>query len=175
MPVKIDLEELITDLADNLERILKVNINRSGAWYDDYYNEKRRRIEDKKEQKRIYAQIYHLKRFKYINKKGFTLKGLKKLLIAKGKIKKENEKWDKKWRIVIFDIPEKKKELRNYLRNILIDLGFEKCQNSVWISPYDNFEEIQNIIKRLEIAKFVVLMVVDKISNDLLFKKRFDL
>lgn len=175
MPIKQGFEDLLVDLADSMDRILKANINRSGVWYNDYYDERKRKAKDKKDQRRIYSQIYHLKRFGYVNKKGFTLKGLKKLLIARGKIKQENEKWDKKWRIVIFDIPEKKKELRNYLRNILMRLGFEKCQNSVWISPYDNFEEIQNIIKRLRIAKFVVLIVVDKISNDLLFKKKFDL
>lgn len=175
MPIKNNFENLLIILDDNLERLCRASVNMGGLWYNDYYDEIKEKIRDKKERRKIYAQIYHLKKFGYIDKKGFTARGLKKILNIKNGLKKEYRRWDKKWRIVIFDIPEKKKELRNYFRNKLIEFSFKKMQNSVWISPYDIFEEIQDIIKNCNIEKFVIFMVVDEVSNDLLFKKKFNL
>lgn len=175
MPIKKNFENLLMILADNLERLCKASVNMSGLWYNDYYYEMQEKIRGKKERKKIYAQIYHLKKFGYIDKKGFTQKGLERVFKIKKSIEKECQKWDKKWRIVIFDIPEKKKELRNYFRNKLIELNFKKMQNSVWVNPHDDFKEIQDIIKNCNIEKFVIFMIVDKISNDLLFKKKFNL
>lgn len=36
------------------------------------------------------------------------------------------KKWDKRWSLVIFDIPEKYKVARNVLKNKLDDLGFKQ-------------------------------------------------
>jgi DNA-binding transcriptional regulator PaaX len=44
--------------------------------------------------------------------------------------------WDKKWRIVIFDVREKRKMHRNAIRGLLISLGFKLLNKSVWIFPY---------------------------------------
>ncbi|MCK4744990.1 CRISPR-associated endonuclease Cas2 [Candidatus Parcubacteria bacterium] len=172
---KLECENLLLNLSDNLERLLNASIDRKKFWYWDSYYENKNSIKDKKSEMKIYSQIYHLEKFGYVDKKGFTIKGLIKIAKIKAKNKKNKNKWDKKWRVIIFDIPEKKRSARDCFRGILLDLGFQKLQNSVWISPYDNFEEIQEIIKYYRIEQFVVLMVVDKISNDLLFKKKFNL
>ncbi len=37
--------------------------------------------------------------------------------------------------IIIFDIPEKKKRYREWLRNELVGFGFNLVQKSVWIGP----------------------------------------
>lgn len=44
--------------------------------------------------------------------------------------------WDGIWRIVIFDIPNKKTNARDALRFKLRDLGFYQLQKSVWVFPY---------------------------------------
>src|SRR2546426_909318 len=55
-----------------------------------------------------------------------------------GKLKlKKPKKWDKKYRVIIFDIDETKKKLRDQLRWRLRSFGFLKIQNSVWVYPYD--------------------------------------
>ena len=68
----------------------------------------------------------------YITKKGETRLAL---LEIKEKPKKP-KKWDGKWRMLIFDIPEKRKSLREKIRLTLSDIGFVNLQDSVWIYPY---------------------------------------
>ncbi|MEK7060586.1 MAG: CRISPR-associated endonuclease Cas2, partial [Patescibacteria group bacterium] len=46
------------------------------------------------------------------------------------------KRWDGKWRIVIFDIWERRRGVRDRLRNLLQKNGFVKVQNSVWVYPY---------------------------------------
>jgi phenylacetic acid degradation operon negative regulatory protein len=49
----------------------------------------------------------------------------------------QNRRWDKKWRLVIFDIQETSKTARERLRAKLKELGFGLLQKSVWLSPHD--------------------------------------
>lgn len=51
--------------------------------------------------------------------------------------------WDKKWRIIIFDIPVKKNSNRTLLRRKMKNLGFYKLQASVFISPYPCLEIVE--------------------------------
>lgn len=43
--------------------------------------------------------------------------------------------WDGKWRMVLFDIPEKDRRIRAVLRRSLAAAHFGYLQNSVWVSP----------------------------------------
>lgn len=56
--------------------------------------------------------------------------------------------WDKKWRLVIFDVPEKKKLAREALREKLKDMDFKKLQHSIWVTPFPCEKEI-NLIKTI--------------------------
>jgi phenylacetic acid degradation operon negative regulatory protein len=47
-----------------------------------------------------------------------------------------NQPWDGQWRMVVFDLPEKKSATRTRLRRFLRDHGFGYLQNSVWITPH---------------------------------------
>src|SRR3989338_9033839 len=44
----------------------------------------------------------------------------------------QNRKWDKKWRLVLYDIEEKQKTTRELVRRKLKELGFAQFQKSVW-------------------------------------------
>ncbi len=46
------------------------------------------------------------------------------------------KKWDKKWRIVSFDIPESRKKVREYVRRKLSEYGYLRIQDSIWMYPY---------------------------------------
>lgn len=72
-------------------------------------------------------------------------KKVKKYNIDNLKIKRPKT-WDKKWRILIFDIQDKHKVKREALRGKLKELGFFKLQKSVWVCPYD-FEKEMDILR----------------------------
>ncbi len=73
--------------------------------------------------------------------------------------------WDKKWRLVVFDIPEKKRKLRNYFRRYLISLGFGKVQRSIWISPYNYSVIIQNYAKKLGLSDYIFQITADQFKG----------
>lgn len=88
---------------------------------------------------------------------------------------KQPRKWDKKWRVVIFDIPEKKALVRREVRRILKEAGFQRLQDSVWVYPYD-CEDVIGLMKTdLGIGKYLLYMIVDQIENDRYLRMDFDL
>lgn len=63
--------------------------------------------------------------------------------------------WDRWWRMVGFDIPNKLKGRRASLRNKLEGLGMGRLQESLYITPYDFGEDLQEFIKTHELSEFV--------------------
>ena len=70
--------------------------------------------------------------------------------------------WDGKWRIVVFDIPEQKRLIRNLLRRNLKKWGFKHLQKSVWISKKNITEKLFSYIKDLGIEKWVWVFESEK-------------
>lgn len=79
---------------------------------------------------------------------------------------KKPKRWDGKWRTLIFDIPEKKRYIRDKVRNTLEHLGFKRLQDSVWIYPYPCEEVIALMKVDFKVGKDLLYMVVDHIEND---------
>jgi len=78
--------------------------------------------------------------------------------------------WDKKWRLVIFDIPDKKRKERQAFSKKLKDLGFYPLQESVFVYSYDCCNEIDFICEFLLISHYVnycVVETLDKREGDL--------
>ena len=80
--------------------------------------------------------------------------------------KEKPEKWDGKYRVVIFDISEQRKKIRDNLRNTLRLFGFIQLQGSVWVYPYPCQEIIALLKKYLELGDEVIYMNVNSIEND---------
>ncbi len=92
-----------------------------------------------------------------------------------GLILNKPPKWDKKYRVVIFDVSEQRKKTRDRLRDILRSFGFVCLQGSVWVYPYD-CEEIIDLLKQyLSLDKEVIYMTVESIQNDKQLKENFNL
>ena len=106
-----------------------------------------------------------------------TDKGKKKAItfnIDNMEIKKP-KKWDKKWRLVLFDIPEKHKPAREALRDALKRLSFHEYQKSVFIHPYECQKEIDFVIEYFDIRPFVRIIISVSLDNELHFRKLFGL
>lgn len=72
------------------------------------------------------------------------------------------EDWDGKWRIVVFDIPEQKRVIRNLFRRNLKKWGFKPLQKSVWISKKNITEKLFSYINDLKIEKWVWVFESEK-------------
>lgn len=83
--------------------------------------------------------------------------------------------WDKKWRIVIFDIPEKHKNMREIFRRHLQVMGFFMLQKSVWVHPYSCFDEIEFLRQIYHVGVNVTYIIADKIESPENLKHFFDL
>jgi DNA-binding transcriptional regulator PaaX len=86
-----------------------------------------------------------------------------------------NIKWDKVWRIVIFDIPEKKKVARDALRQKLIRLGMHQLQKSVFIYPYECKNEIDFIADFFKVSEDILYLHAKLADVDEKVRKIFDL
>ncbi|MCX6813370.1 MAG: CRISPR-associated endonuclease Cas2 [Candidatus Azambacteria bacterium] len=75
------------------------------------------------------------------------------------------KKWDKKWHLVIFDIPEKKSKERRAFSKKLKDMGLYPIQESVFIYPYDCRNEIDFICEFLSISRFINYCVVESLDK----------
>lgn len=123
-----------------------------------------------------------LERIKYLKRKGYirtfirgkekyyeiTKKGkekVKKLSLDNIKIKRPKQ-WDKKWRIVIFDVPEKMHHSRDLLREKLIALNFVQIQKSVYVFPFECTKEVTTLSKKLSVGKYVLIMISEIIQGE---------
>jgi len=88
---------------------------------------------------------------------------------------KKIQKWDKKWRILIFDIKENARVRRNQMRSSLGELGFVRLQNSVWVYPYD-CENLLFLLKTYYgFGGNVLYILADKVENDKHLRDHFGL
>lgn len=101
-------------------------------------------------------------------------KKLRKLELMGYKMPK-TKRWDRKWRVIIFDIPEKKKNTRDQIRKFFISAGLVRLQDSVWVYPYD-CEDIIGLLKtNFGVGKNLLYMIVDEVENDKYLREEFKL
>jgi len=89
---------------------------------------------------------------------------------------KKPVKWDGKWRVVIFDIPDKYRVKREAFRGKLRELGFYRLQKSVWVHPYNCRDEIELLRNFFGLdKKELCVIIADAIENSDFIKKGFSL
>ena len=84
-------------------------------------------------------------------------------------------RWDGKWRVLIFDIPERRKGLRERIRHVLQMIGFIRLQDSVWAYPYDCEDLITLLKADSHVGDDVLYMIVDAIERDSSLRRHFKL
>ena len=105
-------------------------------------------------------EVYvHLKNFFHPTILKYSLKAIFDL-------KKRDKKWQGKWYLVMFDVPEIQRNKRVYLRKFLKQIGFYPYQKSVYVFPFECEEEISLIKKIVEGGKYMSYIVADKIEHE---------
>ncbi len=62
--------------------------------------------------------------------------------------------WDGQWRLVVYSLPEEKRELRNELRKKLIWYGFGNLSPGAWVSPHDRRAELEALFDELGVSPY---------------------
>lgn len=94
---------------------------------------------------------------------------------AKITLKNQKKKWDGRWRMVVFDIPERRRAVRFRLRKIMGEIGFVRLQDSVWVYPHDCEDFIAMLKAELKIGKDVLYAIADTIEHDRDVRRHFSL
>lgn len=81
-------------------------------------------VEEVVRRRRVYYQITDRGR-EYLMKREFTQTEFEK-----------PKKWDGRWRLIVFDVSERRRHLRDMLRRHFQHLGLQPIQKSVWLFPY---------------------------------------
>lgn len=105
-----------------------------------------------------------------------TEKGNKELLkYDLVKLAPVKSKWDGKWRLIFFDVAELDRKKRDKLRRYLGQLEMEQFQKSVFISPYDIFDQIKYLREILDIPSTIKMAKLDWVENEDELKEIFGL
>ena len=91
-----------------------------------------------------------------------TPEGKKEIFKLKLKQLKKKKLQDNRWLMVFFDIPEKRRILRDYLRDMLKNIGFNQLQKSIWVSRYDIAKEVEIFLNENNLEKLVHIMIIEK-------------
>lgn len=133
--------------------------------------------------KSFYSMANYLVRkgwIKYVDKNNerfikLTKNGQLEALLAKARLPDKPGKWDGKWRIIMFDIPEESEDKRNFFRYLLKQNGYIKLQHSVYISPYPLNREAITFLNKSGLCAYVRVLKVEEMDNDKDLKKIFNL
>lgn len=107
-----------------------------------------------------------------LNQKGKRLAltyNLDNMMLSKG------TKWDGKWRMVMFDIPEKNRRSRDSFRFHLKRLEFFEYQKSVFVTPYRCAQEVEYLREFWHVKPFVRYVLADRLDNEIHLKNHFNL
>lgn len=117
---------------------------------------------------------------KYVNKDNerfikITSQGELEALLAKAQLPEKPQKWDGKWRVIMFDIPEESESKRNFFRSLLKKNNYIKLQHSVYVSPYSLNREAVIYLNKTGLNKFIKILKVEEMDSDKDLRKKFNL
>jgi len=136
--------------------------------------------ETRADRKRVYDVLRHAQRQQWV--KVLEEEGRLSLTITKKGRRRWNQlrfdrplggnSWDGKWRLVIFDIHNKRKDARDALRTLLKRIGFYQLQKSVWVTPWPCHDHLAAIREMYLIPRYVQVVEAAKLEceDDLLAK-----
>lgn len=86
---------------------------------------------------------------------------------------KKPKVWDRKWRLVSFDLPEKLANIRKVLVEYLSGWGFYPLHESVYLHAYLCLKEVEFLREYLGVGEYVRIFTVIEIENDRQFRDFF--
>ncbi|OGK52003.1 hypothetical protein A2970_00730 [Candidatus Roizmanbacteria bacterium RIFCSPLOWO2_01_FULL_44_13] len=84
-----------------------------------------------------------------------TLKGFEELSLKFPLFRYLKNTWDGKWRIISYEIPEKKREIRDRLRREMQGWGLGPWHRSFWLTPHPIIEILKELVSQKEEEKYI--------------------
>lgn len=78
----------------------------------------------------------------------------------------QRRKWDGRWRLLVFDIPERIRAKRDFFRKELKDFGFYQLQKSVWAYPHPLPKDFFDLWEDFNLENHLVVVESAKIKDD---------
>lgn len=115
----------------------------------------------KNEFRKIFSNLLHEDEIEKVegNKYRFTTLGTTRALPEIHKKLAE----DGRIRVLVFDVPEDKRSLRDAFRRHIKLLGFKKHQQSVWVSHYSCEDWLEQLLDYHKAGKYVSLYIGEHI------------
>ncbi len=76
------------------------------------------------------------------------------------------ETWDGKWRVISYEIPEKKRELRDRLRREMQGWGLGPWHRSFWLTPHPILEYLRDLVSQKEEEQYIQAFNADHTFGD---------
>jgi phenylacetic acid degradation operon negative regulatory protein len=76
------------------------------------------------------------------------------------------DKWDGKWRILSYEIPEKKRELRDRLRREVSGWGLGPWHRSFWVTPHPVIDNLKNLVSQKEEEQYIQAFESEHVFGD---------
>jgi DNA-binding transcriptional regulator PaaX len=83
--------------------------------------------------------------------------------------------WDGRWRVVLFDVPESKRPIRDYIRGVLKRYGFKEFQRSMWIHPHKLPPFIYKLLADPQLRRYTRALTTYDIDYDEDLRRKFKL
>src|SRR3989338_9016678 len=126
-----------------------------------------------RKKKLIYIETHNKQIYLRLTEEGEKEAG--KFQINKLKVDRP-KKWDGKWRLIIFDIPEKLKVKREAFRGKLRELGFYLLQKSIWAYPYPCEKEVMLLREFFHLQpRHIRVLEVQRLEEDRFLREHFGL
>lgn len=102
-----------------------------------------------------------------------TEKGFKELCFEFPFFRFLKETWDGRWRVISYEIPESKREIRDRLRREMQGWGLGPWHRSFWLTPHPVIEKLRDLVSQKEEEKYVQAFEADHAfgNRDILIEK----
>lgn len=74
--------------------------------------------------------------------------------------------WDGKWRVISYEIPEKKREMRDRLRREMQGWGLGPWHRSFWLTPHPVLEHLKDLVSQKEEEQYIQAFQADHTFGD---------
>ncbi len=165
------VEQILLNLYDAIDAGFSYRAKKM-FWIDDLFISSNWKTFSKEEFRKGFK---NLKREKFITQKEQYDGSIIVSLSEKGKLRALNlkfkllshkkEPWDKKWRMIIFDIPNTHRKARDAIRYRLKGAGFREIQESMFVYPYDCERVLRDFIELFKLEKYVRFALLDYIDG----------